>query len=450
MISGRINVRHLAGLINVVFIIHYNPVKILNFCFMATIPHDKSLDNTISFLKNGYDFIHKKREENHTNLLTVRLMGMNVVCLGGEEGARLFYNPQLFQRTGAVPKRVQKTLTGVDAIHTLDGEKHHQRKEMFLSLMSQQSIERLMDCMRMQWKSFIKKWERMCEVKLFTEVQQLTCIAVCQWAGVPLAETEVEHRAQDFTAMIDAFGAVGPRHWRGKAARSRTEEWIMYVIEQLRNGKLIAEEGTPAAVIGFHKEENGEMLDTNMAAIELINILRPTVAISYYITFGAVALYQHPDCIRELEEKNAEYLEWFVQEVRRFYPFAPFMGALVREDFEWQGYKFEKGKTVLLDIYGTNHDGQLWQRPEEFLPERFNNRQENEFNFIPQGGGDVHSGHRCPGERITVETTKIAVDFLVNHMLYDVPPQDLSHSLQRMPTFPESGFIINNIKAKDR
>src|SRR3712207_8802226 len=51
----------------------------------------------------------------------------------------------------------------------------------------------------------------------------------------------------------------------------------------------------------------------------------------------------------------------FVQEVRRYYPFFPFIVALAREDFDWKGYHFEKGTLTVLDLYGTNHDARLWE-----------------------------------------------------------------------------------------
>lgn len=60
----------------------------------------------------------------------------------------------------------------------------------------------------------------------------------CYWAGVPLKETEVKERADDFIDMVDAFGAVGPRHWKGRRARPRAEEWIEVMIEDARAGLL--------------------------------------------------------------------------------------------------------------------------------------------------------------------------------------------------------------------
>ena len=74
-----------------------------------------------------------------------------------------------------------------------------------------------------------------------------------------------------------------------------------------------------------------------MAAMELMNMIRPMVAISWYITFAALALHQHPQYKLKLQQGDEEeYINWFVQEVRRYYPFAPFIGAQVRQEFQWR------------------------------------------------------------------------------------------------------------------
>jgi fatty-acid peroxygenase len=185
-----------------------------------------------------------------------------------------------------------------------------------------------------------------------------------------------------------------------------------------------------------------------MAAIELINVLRPIVAISTFITFAAVALHKHPECKEKLRGGNRNYLEMFAQEVRRYYPFTPFVGARVRKDFIWNECYFEKDTLVLLDIYGMNHDPQIWKQPYEFIPERFMDQTEGLFEFIPQGGGNSAITHRCPGEGITVEVMKTVINFLVNRIVYTVPKQVLSYPARRIPTLPESGFIMANIRLK--
>ena len=103
---------------------------------------------------------------------------------------------------------------------------------------------------------------------------------------------------------------------------------------------------------------------------------------------------------------------------------------------------------MLLDLYGSNHDGRLWENPNQFEPERFKNRQIKPFDFLAQGGGDVNSGHRCPGERITIEVLKTVLGFLVEQVDFTVPEQDLSFSLSRMPTLPKSGFVMKGVSKK--
>lgn len=265
---------------------------------------------------------------------------------------------------------------------------------------------------------------------------------------MPLREEEVQQRARDFGAMVDAFGAIGLRHWRGKQARKRAEKWIGNLIKEIRNGKIHVEKGTAVHTIAFHPELDGKLLNTQVAAVELINVLRPTVAIATYITFTALALHQYPQYKKEIQTGKDNLTEMLVQEVRRFYPFTPMVGAIVRKEFEWKGYTFKRGRLVLLDIYGMLHDPELWQHPQEFNPERFINWDGNPFTLIPQGGGEHMSGHRCAGEWLTIESMKQAVDFLINRITYEVPDQDLTFSLSRMPTLPRSGFIMRNIKSQ--
>jgi fatty-acid peroxygenase len=178
-----------------------------------------------------------------------------------------------------------------------------------------------------------------------------------------------------------------------------------------------------------------------------LNVLRPTVALSVYIVFIAHALHTYPRCKDALASGGPQYAEWFVQEVRRFYPFFPAVPALVRRDFEWNGYHFPARRRVMLDLHGVNHDARLWNKPEQFEPERFKHWDGDSFNFVPQGGGDYAGGHRCPGEPVTIELMKKAVDLLTSKISYDVPPQDLTIETSRLPALPTSKFVIANVVA---
>lgn len=409
-------------------------------------PRDQGLDSTLALAREGYEFVLKRSRRHGSDVFRTRLMLQPFICMTGEEAARVFYDTGRFIRKGAAPRRVKATLFGFGGVQGLDDEPHRHRKAMFLSLMTPEGIRRLTELAEEQWHAYAARWETSERVVLHAHAREILCRAVCAWAGVPLEEAEVERRTHDLGELIDSPAAVGPKHWEGRLARKRAERWIGSLVERVRAGSLPAAEGSALHAVATHRDLAGELLDTRVAAVEVLNVLRPTVAVARYVTFTAVALHEHPEYRQRLRAGEDDLLEPFVQEVRRYYPFFPFVGARVRRDFEWRGYHFPEGTKVLLDLYGTNHDSRSWEAPEEFRPERFREWDGSAFNFIPQGGGDHRVNHRCPGEWITIALMKQALRFLTRSVEYEVPRQDLRISLRKVPALPESGFVIREAR----
>ena len=338
------------------------------------VPKDEGLDNTLALLNEGYLFIKNRVNQYQSDIFEAHLMGQKVICMSGEEAAKIFYDSDLFYRNGAAPKRVQKTLFGVGAIQSMDGENHIHRKHLFMSLMTASHQNQLAKLTMKQLEDSIKIWKDKKQIILFDEVKIILCKVACQWAGISLNESEVKELSEDFSSMVDSFGSVGPRHWKGRRARTKSEEIVQNIIEDVRLGKIKIEEGTALYSMAFYRDLNGNQLDSHMASIELINVLRPIVAISTYITFLALALHEYPECREKLLTGDSKEFEMFVQEVRRYYPFTPFIGARVKKDFVWRKCEFKEKMLVLLDVYGINHDSRIWNNPDKFWPERFKNR----------------------------------------------------------------------------
>ncbi len=326
---------------------------------MYQFPRDKSLDSSLALLSEGYRFIPRRCRRYQSDVFETRLMLRRAICTMGEDAARMFYYPDRFTRRGALPITALTLLQDIGSAAVLDGKAHRHRKQMFMSLMTPQAIQRLGDVTTAQWQDYIGKWENQDRVVLHDEAQEILCRAVCEWAGVPLTESEAKQRTREFGAMIDGAGAIGPRNWRGQLLRARTERWMRNIIEQVRSDRIEVTEGSAAHIIARHQDPDGKTMDTRTAAVELINVLRPTVAVARYVTFAALALHQHPECRGKLQADD-EYTELFVQEVRRFYPFFPLVAGRVRNEFEWRGQHFRKGTWVLLDLYSTNHDPRSW------------------------------------------------------------------------------------------
>ncbi|MEU6709465.1 cytochrome P450 [Streptomyces wuyuanensis] len=397
-------------------------------------------DSSLLFLSRGYAWLPDARRKSADGIVHTRLFGRQVCALRGPDAVQFFYDKSNVRREGALPRPVLDTLCGRGAVHTLDGELHRCRKDMFASLLTDpERIAALAEHAVRSWRESAARWAGR-RVVLFDEAALVLARAVCDWTGLALSDRQTLQLARDCVAMVDGFASVGPRHWRARAARSCQERALARIVERTESsGSRLS---TPLEVVADHRETNGLPLDPHTVAVELLNIIRPTIAISWFVTFAAHALHRWPKNRQRLQEEGSEnFATALAHETRRYYPFAPFVVGLAARDLHWHGHRISRGTMVLLDLYGQNHDPVLWADPYRFNPDRFLNRPPNPDDLIPQGGGDTKTGHRCPGEDVTVVLLATLVSELAT-LQYKVVEQDLSIPLNRMPTRPRSGFVM--------
>jgi fatty-acid peroxygenase len=408
------------------------------------VPRDPAIDATVSLLREGYTFVTSRAERYGTDAFRARMMLQEVVFAVGAEAATVFYEPGRMTRVGALPPTTLRLLQDRGSVSLLDGDMHHCRKDMFLSVLSHDASHRLADVFEDEWRRAVPVWARRGPVVLHQEVREVLCRSVCAWAGVPLADEEVVDMARHLGALVDGAGSVGPRNWVGFAHRWVAERWAREVVGAVRDDRFDPGADSAVAAVARHRDADGASLPLDVAAVELLNVLRPTVAVARFVTFAALALHQHRD--QRPDPADDHQVERYVQEVRRTSPFFPVVGGRAIESFDWRSHHFAQGSWMLLDLWGTNHDPDLWPEPQAFRPDRFRDRHVTPFDLVPQGGGDQRLSHRCAGEWATIELMKRAVRLLLG-MRYEVPDQDLTVDLRRMPALPASGFLIDRVRA---
>jgi fatty-acid peroxygenase len=413
-----------------------------------TPPRDASIDSTLDFLRETYFFGTRRFEKYGTDIFEARLMLSKALFLRGEGAARLFYEGDRFTRVRANPQTTLRLLQDKGSVQLQNGPTHRHRKALFMSLMTPEALEKMRALVTDEWRSAARRWEKRRKVILFGEVEEILCRAVCHWAGVPLFENEVKARTREFGGMIDGAGSFGIRNARGALLRARTERWARQLISDIRLSRLSPPRETAAYKIAFFQDLDGKVLPVEIAAVELLNILRPTVAVARFVVFGALALHQYPHLAAGAATfSDDDFAKRFALEVRRFYPFFPMIGGRATETFVWRDFEIKKGQWALLDLYATNHDPRLWTKPDEFRPDRFLEQELSSFNFVPQGGGAYATSHRCPGEFLTDEIMKVSMRFLKEEMTYEVPKQDLTIDVSRLPAVVKSRFVIKRVRA---
>jgi fatty-acid peroxygenase len=405
----------------------------------ADIPRLRALDSSLAFLGDGYLFGTRQFREHGTDAFRTRIMGKPATIMYGADAAQIFYEDDRFGRERAMPTSVLHLLQDEGSVQALSGEAHRHRKSLFIQLLSTpNALSRLTRTFRDEFLDAVGNGRK--SMVLHDEMNVVLTRTVLQWAGVTLDNVDVQRLSEELSSMIENAGRFGPSNWAARARRQRTEEWARTAI---RNANIA--EDSMLAQFATHHELDGSRLDTASAAVELLNVLRPTVAVARFIVFAAHALLRHPDWQIKLLTGDPDHLEHFVQEVRRFYPFFPVIGGRAQRDFEWRNTRFAAGDWVLLDLYATNHDERLWTEPNRFRPERFEHWDGDRNSLIPQGAGDAATGHRCPGERATIELMKEATSILAGELQYTVPDQDLRISLRGFPALPRSRFLMTSV-----
>jgi fatty-acid peroxygenase len=394
------------------------------------------LDQTLAVPIKGYAWLPDLRRRSHGAPVTMRLLGRPAVAIGGPDAARFFSEPGNFERHDVIPSTVLDTLVGRGAVQTLDGRAHQVRKALFVNLLTQDGIDTLAKLTGTAFDEAADRWRGGPAVSLFDESAEVIADAVARWTGVREEESDPDALAGDMVAMVDGGAGVGPRQARARAARRRRERGWARLIERVR-----MDEPDPSALsaIAHHHTAGGHLLDARTAAVELLNVIRPATTVARFVAFAGHALVRRPGHRHRL--RDDEYALAFVHELRRFYPGTPFLGARAARDLRLQRTDIPRGTLTLLDVYGQHHDPRVWAEPYRFRPERFLDRPAGEFELIPQGVGDPRTGHRCPGEQITVAVLTTLVQRLAR-LEYHLPPQNLDIDLTRIPARVRSGLKI--------
>lgn len=117
--------------------------------------------------------------------------------------------------------------------------------------------------------------------------------------------------------------------------------------------------------------------------------------------------------VDEMDVNQMNFLKCIVKETLRLH--APvFTARKTCASVKLEGYDIPPNLKVLINSWAIQRDPKLWDRPEEFMPERFANNsvdfKGHQHQFIPFG-----SGRRgCPGMSFAI----VEVEYVLANLLY--------------------------------
>ena len=229
---------------------------------------------------------------------------------------------------------------------------------------------------------------------------------------------------------------TGKRKKAFKQAKALLDRTISEMIQE-RMSQDEPGEDMLGLLVAARDEESGKGMDATQLRDELLTLMiagHETTASA--LAWSWLLLAQNPDKRAILQEKvhgfelpqDVEsirfdlpaYAKWVFEESMRIYPPAWGVPRESVEKDEIQGFEIPKKRVINCSFYAMFRDPKLWDEPEKFRPERFQEEdvaRRSRFTMIPFGMGK----RQCIGMNMALVEGPLILALLAQEFRLDLP-----------------------------
>jgi cytochrome P450 len=173
------------------------------------------------------------------------------------------------------------------------------------------------------------------------------------------------------------------------------------------------------------QQVNGEPVD-DRTIVQLSTVLiAGGVDTTSSLTSSALVHLNRDRALRQRLIEDPSLVVPATEEFLRVYPPLSSIGRAARQDFELRGCQIRYGDRVLVSRYAANYDKTAFERPEEFIVDRFPNRHVS-FGLGP---------HRCVGSHLG----RLMFQEMLIQILRRMPDYELDED--RLAPYPDRGMF---------
>ena len=352
----------------------------------------------------------------------------------------VFHKPRL-------NKRIFRFFLG-ESLLSADGEQWKRLHKMVQPAFHRRRIEAYADFMVEATERMTQRWRPGAEIDFSAEMTDLTLHIV----GKTLFDADVSAAADRIRGAMQVINRVlvdhvnkpvpVPKWWPSKPNREKhhaieaIEDVVRQLVDQRRRDGI--DRGDLLSTLVFTTDEQGRGLsdkEIRDAAMTLIFAGHDTT--SYAVTWMWYLLAQNPEPLskvqRELDEvvggravtnadlKNLPYLEMVVKESLRLLPSVWCFMREPTEEVEVGEYTIPRGGQVFISPYIMHRLPHVFERPNEFVPERFTREGER---AIPRGAYIPFSiGPRvCQGKQFAMMEARLILATILQRLTPTLTP----------------------------
>ncbi|WOH00857.1 hypothetical protein DCAR_0520233 [Daucus carota subsp. sativus] len=273
--------------------------------------------------------------------------------------------------------------------------------------------------------------------------------------AVYTALKEAEARSTDILPYwkIEALCKIIPRQVKAEKAVTVIRTTVEELIEKCKKivdteGERISEEEyvneADPSILRFLLASREEVSSTQLRDDLLSMLVAGHETTGSVLTWTSYLLSKNPSSLvkaqaevdRVLEGrpptyddiKNLKYLTRCINESMRLYPHPPVLIRRAEVADELPGsYKVNPGQDIMISVYNIHHSSKVWDRAEEFIPERFDldgpvpNESNTDYRFIPFSGGP----RKCVGDQFALLEAIVSLAIFLQHLSFELIPDQV-------------------------
>lgn len=381
--------------------------------------------------------------------------------------------------TGEINGTLLQPILGDYSLLTLDGKKHMQHRKLLLPPFHGQRMKEYGESMCKIAHEQITTWKTNTKIKLIDEVRKITYQVILNTV-FGMDETNTRYRvlsnaleqlllvsAKPFAVMTlllpfmrRRLGGLTP-YSRLMDLKKKIDDCLFEEIAARK--KLDLSERTDILSILLQaRDEVGNPMTAQEIRDEMLTLLlagheTSTTGIAwafYGILSNAEVSSKLLNELQALATTNNEllqnldkltYLDAVVKEALRLTPVLPNLVRVTNEDYQLGEYRLPKGTTISPCLYLTHRDPDYWDKPDQFMPERFINTTEKPFTYFPFG----HGIRRCIGAAFAQYEMKIIIAQIMLNLDLALADNYKAAFERRGPVFaPSHGLpvLVNKIR----
>ena len=232
---------------------------------------------------------------------------------------------------------------------------------------------------------------------------------------------------------------------QAKQKAAETNYVLLDLIQERRSGTDNADDLLQMLLEARYEENGAGMTDQQVLEEAVVLFVAGHETTANAMAWIWYLLSQHPEVVsrlraeldRTLGDKTPDFTDLpqltytmqVIQESMRLYPPAWITDRIALEEDEINGYYIPKGSMMVAFIHGIHHDPDIWEKPEQFIPERFSKERKKERHnlaYMPFGAGP----RLCIGNNFALMEMQLILAKMLRQFDFEVLPDQ---SIEKQP-----------------